>query len=82
MTSLRLLLLGVLRNEAKITCSQSWDASRGAPTGIIVLGGAIRAEVSMQRGLISFTSAAERITGRVPSLLPSTVNCRTSLRGE
>jgi len=40
---------------------QLWDSSRGAPTGIIVLGGVINLEISAQRGEISLDQAAERL---------------------
>jgi uncharacterized SAM-binding protein YcdF (DUF218 family) len=40
---------------------QPWDSSRGAPTGIIVLGGGINTELSIKRGDISFGKAAERL---------------------
>src|SRR5262245_9465831 len=40
---------------------QPWNSSRGAPTGIIVLGGIINPEISVQRGEISLDDAAERI---------------------
>jgi uncharacterized SAM-binding protein YcdF (DUF218 family) len=40
----------------------AWDASRGAPDGIVVLGGAISPEVSMARGAVALNEAAERIT--------------------
>jgi uncharacterized SAM-binding protein YcdF (DUF218 family) len=40
---------------------QPWDSSRGAPTGIIVLGGIINPEISVQRGEISLDEASERI---------------------
>lgn len=39
-----------------------WDASRGAPDGIVVLGGAIAADVSAARGAVALNEAAERIT--------------------
>jgi len=39
-----------------------WDASRGAPDGIIILGGAISPEVSAARGTVELDEAAERIT--------------------
>jgi len=39
-----------------------WDASRGPPNGIVVLGGAISPEVSVARGVVALNSAAERIT--------------------
>jgi uncharacterized SAM-binding protein YcdF (DUF218 family) len=39
-----------------------WDASRGIPTGIVVLGGAINADVSLARGSVALNDAAERIT--------------------
>ncbi|MES1154953.1 MAG: YdcF family protein [Pseudorhodoplanes sp.] len=40
----------------------AWDSSRGAPDGIIVLGGAISPEVSAARGEIALSGAAERMT--------------------
>ena len=43
----------------------SWDASRGAPTGVIVLGGVINPEVSAARGEASFGQAAERLLAAV-----------------
>jgi uncharacterized SAM-binding protein YcdF (DUF218 family) len=39
-----------------------WDASRGAPDGIVVLGGAITLDVSAARGAVALNKAAERIT--------------------
>jgi uncharacterized SAM-binding protein YcdF (DUF218 family) len=39
-----------------------WDASRGAPTGIISLGGAIDTVVSSVRGEVALNEAAERLT--------------------
>ena len=39
-----------------------WDASRGAPDGILVLGGAISPDVSHARGEIALSGAAERMT--------------------
>jgi len=39
-----------------------WDASRGAPDGIVVLGGAITVDVSAARGAVALNEAAERIT--------------------
>ncbi len=39
-----------------------WDPSRGPPTGIVVLGGAIRPDVSAARGVVALNEAAERIT--------------------
>ena len=38
-----------------------WDAARGAPDGIIVLGGSIHADVSAERGTPVVGSAADRI---------------------
>ncbi len=38
-----------------------WDASRGPPVGIVVLGGAISPEVSAARGEVALNEAAERI---------------------
>jgi len=40
----------------------AWDASRGAPDGVIVLGGAIAPDVSAARGEIALGGAAERMT--------------------
>jgi uncharacterized SAM-binding protein YcdF (DUF218 family) len=39
-----------------------WDASRGAPTGIICLGGAVDTVVSPPRGEVALNEAAERMT--------------------
>src|SRR2546421_7323761 len=39
-----------------------WDASRGAPTGIISLGGAFDTVVSTARGEVALNEAAERLT--------------------
>jgi uncharacterized SAM-binding protein YcdF (DUF218 family) len=39
-----------------------WDASRGAPTGIISLGGALDTVVSTTRGEVALNEAAERMT--------------------
>ena len=44
---------------------QPWDSSRGAPTGIIVLGGIINPEISVQRDDISLGEASERIIAAV-----------------
>jgi uncharacterized SAM-binding protein YcdF (DUF218 family) len=42
-----------------------WDAARGAPYGIVVLGGAIAPDVSAARGTAELTEAAERMTAAV-----------------
>ncbi len=39
-----------------------WDASHGAPDGIVVLGGAISPGISLARGAVALNDAAERIT--------------------
>src|SRR5256884_4117475 len=39
-----------------------WDAARGAPDGIIVLGGAISPDVSAARDEVVLNEAAERLT--------------------
>jgi uncharacterized SAM-binding protein YcdF (DUF218 family) len=39
-----------------------WNASRGAPDGIVLLGGMIMPDVSSARGTVSLNEAAERIT--------------------
>jgi uncharacterized SAM-binding protein YcdF (DUF218 family) len=38
-----------------------WDASRGPPDGIVVLGGAISPDISAARGTVALNEAAERI---------------------
>src|ERR1700675_3726239 len=53
----------------------AWDASRGPPDGIVVLGGAISPDVSMARGAVALNEAAERTPGtagtaRGPPALP------------
>jgi uncharacterized SAM-binding protein YcdF (DUF218 family) len=40
----------------------AWDASRGAPTGFIVLGGAVSPSNSANRGTIALDASAERLT--------------------
>ena len=39
-----------------------WDAARGAPDGIVVLGGSISPEVSAARNVVALNEAAERVT--------------------
>jgi uncharacterized SAM-binding protein YcdF (DUF218 family) len=39
-----------------------WDAARGAPDGIVVLGGAVDAEFVAARGAADLNEAAERVT--------------------
>jgi uncharacterized SAM-binding protein YcdF (DUF218 family) len=39
-----------------------WDASRGPPEGIVMLGGEISPDVSAARGSVALNEAAERIT--------------------
>jgi uncharacterized SAM-binding protein YcdF (DUF218 family) len=55
-TPLGTALLLPLENRFK-----PWDSSRGAPTGVIILGGIISPEISVQRGEISLGGASERI---------------------
>src|SRR5271170_7691884 len=40
----------------------AWDASRGAPDGIVLLGGMIIPDVSVARGAVALNEGAERIT--------------------
>src|ERR1700676_5612323 len=40
----------------------AWDASRGPPDGIVVLGGAIDPEFAAARGVTDLNEAAERVT--------------------
>lgn len=42
-----------------------WDAARGAPDGIVVLGGAISPDVSTARNDVALNEAAERMTTMV-----------------
>jgi uncharacterized SAM-binding protein YcdF (DUF218 family) len=39
-----------------------WDASRGPPDGIVLLGGMISPDISAARGAVALNEAAERIT--------------------
>jgi uncharacterized SAM-binding protein YcdF (DUF218 family) len=60
--------LSPLGNVLFLTLEQRfppWDASRGAPDGIVVLGGAIAPDVSAERGAPALNEAAERITAAV-----------------
>src|SRR5262249_7139347 len=43
----------------------AWDASRGAPDGIVVLGGAVTPDVSAVRNDVALNEAAERMTATV-----------------
>jgi uncharacterized SAM-binding protein YcdF (DUF218 family) len=43
----------------------AWNPARGAPDGIVVLGGAFDTVVAPARGEISLNEAAERLTGAV-----------------
>jgi uncharacterized SAM-binding protein YcdF (DUF218 family) len=42
-----------------------WDAARGAPDGIVVLGGAIKPDISSARNEVVLTEAGARITAAV-----------------
>jgi uncharacterized SAM-binding protein YcdF (DUF218 family) len=62
---LAILGLSPLANALMLPLEQRfppWDASRGAPTGIVVLGGAFDTVVSATRDDIPLTDAAERMT--------------------
>jgi uncharacterized SAM-binding protein YcdF (DUF218 family) len=54
------VLLGVLEDRFP-----PWDASRGDPAGVIVLGGAVTPDVSSVRRETALTEAAERVTAAV-----------------
>jgi uncharacterized SAM-binding protein YcdF (DUF218 family) len=43
----------------------AWDSSRGAPDGIIVLGGALAPYISAKRGTVALNESAERMTAAV-----------------
>src|SRR6266850_439995 len=66
-----------------------WDASRGAPVGIVVLGGAIGPDISAARGTPDLNESAERLTAvadlarRYPSahIVYSGGNARLMLNG-
>src|SRR5262245_64984165 len=57
-----------------------WDASRGAPTGIICLGGALDTVVSPVRGEVALNEAAERMTA-IAELARRFPNARIVLSG-
>ena len=58
----------------------SWDASRGAPTGFIILGGAVSGEMSVLRKTTAISSSAERLTV-VPMLAKQFPNSRFIFSG-
>jgi uncharacterized SAM-binding protein YcdF (DUF218 family) len=43
----------------------AWDAARGAPDGVVVLGGAVTADVAAARNDMALNEAAERMTATV-----------------
>jgi len=43
----------------------AWDAARGPPAGIVILGGAITPDVAMARDGVALNEAAERMTAAV-----------------
>jgi uncharacterized SAM-binding protein YcdF (DUF218 family) len=62
---LALLGLSPLGNLLIIPLEQRfppWDPGRGAPQGIVVLGGVISPDVSAERNEVALTEAAERLT--------------------
>jgi uncharacterized SAM-binding protein YcdF (DUF218 family) len=73
LTVLSVLLLAIagfspLGNALMLPLEQrfpAWDASRGAPDGIVVLGGGLSPSVSAARGDAALSEAAERITAAV-----------------
>jgi uncharacterized SAM-binding protein YcdF (DUF218 family) len=68
LTSLALFLLlgflpvGYSLNYVLENRFPAWDASRGAPDGIVILGGAIDPTLSRARGQVALSGAAERVT--------------------
>lgn len=58
----------------------AWDPSRGAPDGIVVLGGSISPEVSAARGETSMGASAERLT-IIPELARRYPNARIIFTG-
>ena len=66
--ALALLGLSPLGNALIIPLEQRfppWDDTRGAPDGIVVLGGAISPDVSAARNDVALNEAAERVTAAV-----------------
>src|SRR3954467_10048418 len=57
-----------------------WDSSRGAPTGVVSLGGAFDTVVSQPRGEIALNEAAERMTA-VAELARRYPNARIAFSG-
>lgn len=57
-----LLPLGNMLMEPLEERFPSWDASRGAPDGIVVLGGAVDPELALVRPASELNEAAERVT--------------------
>lgn len=55
------LPIGAVLEHALESRFPPWDPARGAPDGIIVLGGAIAPRLSRAHGLIQVTESAERI---------------------
>jgi uncharacterized SAM-binding protein YcdF (DUF218 family) len=65
---LALLGLSPIGNALIIPLEQRfppWDDTRGAPDGIVVLGGAITPDVSAARNEVALNEAAERVTSAV-----------------
>jgi uncharacterized SAM-binding protein YcdF (DUF218 family) len=63
--ALALMGLSPLGNALIIPLEQRfpvWDAARGAPDGIVILGGAITPDVSKARDQVALNEAAERLT--------------------
>src|ERR1700704_5575629 len=66
--ALALIGLSPLGNALIIPLEQRfppWDDSRGAPDGIVVLGGGITPDVSAARNEVALNEAAERVTATV-----------------
>jgi uncharacterized SAM-binding protein YcdF (DUF218 family) len=66
--ALALIGLSPLGNALIVPLEQRfppWDQSRGAPDGIVVLGGAISPDISTARHEVALDEAAERITATV-----------------
>jgi len=65
LVTLAILGLSPVGNALIIPLEQrfpSWDAARGAPDGVIVLGGAIAPDISGARNDIALNESAERVT--------------------
>ncbi len=74
------LPVGSLLNHTLEQRFPPWDAARGAPDGIVVLGGAIGSALSRYYGTTQLTDSAERVTV-IPALARAYPNARIVYSG-